>query len=78
MEKTRIEVYKRMGDFWSCRYSNRAGIVTPSDVWKTRDEALEVAMAIAEERFREHGESVEVYLEDMGRLVPHNHGFLAL
>jgi len=75
MEKTRIDVYKRVGDFWSYRYTNRAGTVAPSDVWKTRDEALDAAMAVAEERFREHRESVEVYYEDMGRFVLHNHGF---
>ncbi|RLK53435.1 hypothetical protein BCL79_2741 [Stenotrophomonas rhizophila] len=74
MEKTRIDVYK-LGNIWKVRTTVKGAVMSPSDSWMSRTDALDVAMAIAEERFRENKESVDVYYEESGRFILVEKGF---
>lgn len=74
MEKTRIEVFNR-DERWWIRYFNAAGDAEGKSSWATLDEAVDVALAQAEERWRSNRESVDIYYQDMGRFVLYNKGF---
>lgn len=74
MEKRRIEVFVR-DDRWAIRYHNASGEAVGKSSWPTLEEAVDVALAQAEERWRSNQESVEIYYEELGRFVLYNKGF---
>ncbi len=74
MEKARIEVFVRDGR-WAIRYYNTAGEAEGNSSWATLEEAVDVALAQAEERWRRNKESVDIFYEETGRFVLYNKGF---